>query len=57
MEFNNESKVRGEHIAADKRTIEMLNERILEIEKPAHYLREEVNLSKIEANRHKAEAN
>ena len=36
LEMNNESKVRREHIANDKRTIEMLTERIEEIERPAH---------------------
>ena len=44
-------------MAADRRTIELLNARIKEIEIPAHYLREEKNLSKLEASKHKSEAN
>ena len=56
MEFKNESKLRAEHIQADKRTIEMLEARIKEIETPAHYLREQVNMSELKATRHKADA-
>ena len=49
MEMQNESNVRREHIASEKRTIELLNSRIIEIEKPAHYLREQVNMSELKA--------
>ena len=55
--MKNESQVRGEQIQADKRTIETLTARIKEIEVPSHYLREQTNLSKLEASKHKSEAN
>ena len=55
--MKNESALRSEQMAADRRTIEMLNARIKEIEIPAHYLREEKTLSKLEASKHKSEAN
>ena len=56
MEMKNESKVRAEHVASDKRTIEILKEKIVEIEQPAHYLREQVSMSELKAQKFKAES-
>ena len=57
MEFNNESKLRAEHIQSDRRTIEMLEARVKEIELPAHFLKEQVFMSELKAQRQKAECN
>ena len=57
MELENESTLRAEQLAADKRTIEMLESRIKEIEQPAFYLKEQVKMSEIKATKLKSEVN
>ena len=57
MELENESNVRAEQLAADKRTIEMLEARIKEIEQPAFYLKEQVKMSEIKSTKLKSEVN